>query len=93
MTEDKPLLFKAAWLVLAVAIPFVLLVAYAHGTSSWGIGWGPVIVSGLCGVTLFAVGPWSPTVRAVGSTVYAAAGLFIVPFMALLVECSTGNCL
>jgi hypothetical protein len=93
MNNQRSLAFKAFWVALAALTPFALLIAYAHLTRSWGMGWTPVIIAGALGLALFAMGPWRIRTRVVGGFLYTFAAYFVLPIMGLLAECSTGNCL
>ena len=93
MSDQRSLAFKALWIAIAMITPYALLIVYAHLIPHAGMGWTPILVAGAVGLTIFAVGPWSDRTRLIGGLLYLIAAIFALPFMGLLAECSTGNCL
>ena len=91
--QERPSWFVAIYVGIAILMPFFSLLAYAHLTSTHGIGWLPIIAAGLLGLAMLSLTPISAKARFGIAIIYAIAAFFILPFFALLAECSTGNCL
>ena len=81
--------------------PVLVLLSYMHIYSSligppWRAGWLTVVMMGFAvvtGLVAIAASGWSRSTKIGVATGYAAVAIPVAPFLALVAQCTTGDCI